>query len=384
MIERLSGERPQDHRLAAVGRRITHDVQEHRLAHVIAAACREQQPARRQQPHRPQVQLLVAALRTLNRSAVLCQSRRIERDHVVPLAACHRLAKETERVGFHAVEVRDAVSRGIRPRPIQREGGRVHRRHRLGAPRQVQGKAAVIAEDVERTAARVAAQQHAVLALVEERARLLPGPRRRKVSHAVLVHLDLFRHAPGQELDVPGKSLARAHRGVVARQDALAPHEFLQDVHDQLALGFQGRGEQLHHEPAVVLVHHQRRQPVSLTVHQPARIRHAGEWRTSRDGVRQPAAPPRAVYCHVRVTLDAPQDNLRGRTPPRPPEWLASRIGDAHGARGFGWSLRQVAAKDPRVPGGQALGSAGGDDRDRRWHDGSYRPRAAFGTHGTT
>ena len=70
----------------------------------------------------------------------------------------------------------------------------------------MQRERAVVAEAIEGAAARHAADECAVFALVEEGARLLAAPWRGEVSHAVFVHLDLIGHGAVEQLDVVAES----------------------------------------------------------------------------------------------------------------------------------------------------------------------------------
>ena len=82
----------------------------------------------------------------------------------------------------------------------------------------MQRERAVIAEAVERAAAGDLAGEAPILALIEERAGLLPAPGRGEVSHPVLLTLDPFGDGAAQELDADRQlSFARSATSLRAR-----------------------------------------------------------------------------------------------------------------------------------------------------------------------
>ena len=91
----------------------------------------------------------------------------------------------------------------------------------------------MIAEAVERASAREVADEHAILALIEERAGLLTVSRRGEEAHAVLVHFDFVGHVAAQQLDADGKLLLGAQRNVVARENSVGVHELVEHVDDR-------------------------------------------------------------------------------------------------------------------------------------------------------
>src|SRR5687767_11437353 len=106
----------------------------------------------------------------------------------------------------------------------------------------------VIAEAIERPPARYPAHQRAVLALVEESARLLPVPGRREIAHSILLDFDLARNLAVQRLDVAGEAFASTDRDVVARKNPGGRDERNERVNDLSAILLEPRAEQLNDE----------------------------------------------------------------------------------------------------------------------------------------
>ena len=86
MIERLAGDRAQRDAPPGVRRGVLQHLEKERLREMKAAARGEEQSAGREQPHRAQVDVLVAANRRGQRRLVLRERRRIEHDRVEALA----------------------------------------------------------------------------------------------------------------------------------------------------------------------------------------------------------------------------------------------------------------------------------------------------------
>src|SRR4029079_15638411 len=100
MIDRLPGDRPKRKappRVCGGGRQ---HLQEQRLADVKAAARREQHSARREEPHRAPVDVLVAAEGGVDRGAVLGEGWWIKDDRVEGLATTLEIPEIVEGVGF--------------------------------------------------------------------------------------------------------------------------------------------------------------------------------------------------------------------------------------------------------------------------------------------
>ena len=110
--------------------------------------------------------------------------------------------------------------------------------------------------------------------LVQERAGLLARPGRGEVANRALPDLDLCRHGAADQL--------RSHRGVPrgGRTGASLRRRIpagrrtppARRVHRR-RMRFQPRRQQLHHQPAVVSVHHQRGEGVAFAMDQPVGCR---------------------------------------------------------------------------------------------------------------
>src|SRR5437763_4743227 len=133
-------------------------------------------PAWIEEPHRAEVDFLVAGHRVRNRRLVLREGGGVEDDRVVACTDALEAPQLVEHVDLARLEVRDAVADRIRADPLDGVGGNVERL-RLGTrAREAQREAAVVAETIEQRPARVARRRLAVLALVEEQPGLLTAP----------------------------------------------------------------------------------------------------------------------------------------------------------------------------------------------------------------
>jgi hypothetical protein len=110
MIHRLPGDRPQRQTPPRIGRGIRKHLQKERLAHVEAAARREQHSSGREESHRAQVDVLVAAERGVDRGPVLGERRRVEDDGVEGLATALEVAQIVEGVGFDERDIRETIA----------------------------------------------------------------------------------------------------------------------------------------------------------------------------------------------------------------------------------------------------------------------------------
>src|SRR6185437_10241012 len=138
----------------------------------------------------------------------------------------------------------------------------------------------MIAEAVERAASRALADVHAVLALVEKRARLLAVPRRGDESHPMLDHFHCLWNAAGEQLHGRRQSFPRPQCDVVACENSVWVHQTLERTDDLLAECLEARTHELHDEPTVVAIADQRWTSVCLTVNDAVRIRLDGERQT--------------------------------------------------------------------------------------------------------
>ena len=143
----------------------------------------------------------------------------------------------------------------------------------VGVASEVQRERPVVREAVEGAAARDAAGEHAILALIEKGAGLLPVPRRGQVADAVLGHLDLARNVAVEQLRGARETLLRAHGGVVARENAVGREQLAKRVDDRRAERLEPCAQELNDEPLVVAIDDERRQSVGLAMHDAIRIR---------------------------------------------------------------------------------------------------------------
>src|SRR5665647_1960903 len=119
-----------------------------------AATRGEEHAAWGEELHRPQVDLLVAADRGVERVARLREGGRVEDDRVVVRTRVLLGAEKLERVGLHRLDVRESVSLGVRARARERGARGVERGDGIRVSREVERERAMIREAVERAAAR--------------------------------------------------------------------------------------------------------------------------------------------------------------------------------------------------------------------------------------
>jgi hypothetical protein len=209
-----------------------------------------------------------------------------------------------ERVCFHERHVRDRVAHAVFAGASQCLRRHVERDDRLGAPREVKRERAVIAETVECSPAREAADEHAVLALIEKRAGLLSAPRGGENADAMLVHLDLLGHGATKQLDADRQSLLGAQGHVVPREDSVGMNELVEYADDGVTKCFESRTHELNDEPPIVTIADERWTAVALAVNQSMRGRDATERFASSDCGADAVVPPRIVERDARVAVD--------------------------------------------------------------------------------
>jgi hypothetical protein len=112
----------------------------------------------------------------------------------------------------------------------------------------------MVAETVERSAARYVAGQPAILPLIEKRSGFLPGPRRREITHGVFIDLDLLGHFAVQQDGFPWEPFATAKRNIVPRQYAVGSRDVDDCVEDLAAECLEASAHELYDGPAIVLV----------------------------------------------------------------------------------------------------------------------------------
>ena len=130
--------------------------------------------------------------------------------------------------------------------------------------RDAQGEAAVDGEAVEGAPTRVAARGRVVLALVEERARLLASERRDAEAHAVLRDFQLARLFAVEYARLCGQPFERAHAYVVALDDGARRELFDQKLHERRLQSFRALRERLQDEHVGVSINDDGRQEIAL------------------------------------------------------------------------------------------------------------------------
>src|SRR5262249_29697620 len=109
MIARLRAFLDERHGGARVYRRVRHDGDERRLVDVVRAAARDEMTARRQDPQRPEIDLLVAGDCPIHGGAVLREGRRVEHDRVEALAASLELPQLVKDIDLARLDVGQLV-----------------------------------------------------------------------------------------------------------------------------------------------------------------------------------------------------------------------------------------------------------------------------------
>ena len=362
MVQRLSAELAQHDATSAVGRGLLEHLEEERLREVVRAAGGEQKSAGREQTHRAQVDLLVAADRSRKCGPRLGECRWVEHDRLEPRVFALAGLQVLEGVGFDEGAVRESIAAEVLLRAGECVCRRIQRDDAVRSACEMERKGAVIAEAVERASACDAADERSVLALIQEGPGLLASPRCRQVSDTVFVRFDLVGHRSVEELDRGGKPFLHAERDVVAGEDAFGSEEFAQRHDDVRSKVLESGAHQLHDEPSVIPVDDERRDSVSFAVHESERVRFVLEAGSARDGALELAPPPRCIDGDVGVAFDQPERDLRARAPEGGAEPLTALIGDMDSPGVCIGPLQHVAAEDPRMAIGPTSSSLVGDD----------------------
>ena len=142
--------------------------------------------------------------------------------------------------------------------------GRIQRRNVIRALRQVKRERSMIAEAVEGASAGDAADELAILALVEERAGLLAPPWCREVANGAFMYLDLVGDGAVQQLDVGAQSLLGAEGNIIASEDAFRCELSAQRFDDVRAELLESGAHELYDEPSVIAVDDERGEQVAL------------------------------------------------------------------------------------------------------------------------
>ena len=274
------------------------------------------------------------------------------------------IAQVVERVGLDELNVGDAIASAVVGGALERACRYVECDHGVGSARQVERERTVVAEAIECASASALADQDAILALVEERTSLLPVMRCGEEADAVFVHLDLVGYRATQELDADWQALLGTERDVIARENPGRLEQFVEHVDDDVAKRLESGAHELHDEPTIVPIADERGACVALAMHEAVRVRDAGKRCAQRDGVADARAPPPMVEHSVRIVVDHAQGDLRRRAPESDADRFPALVVHADCASGSGWSLYDVAAKDPRMSALPATRAFGGHDGD--------------------
>ena len=314
---------------------------------MIGAAGREQQAAGGEKTHRAQVDLLVAAQRGRQRWPRLRERWRVEHDGVEARPIAFARLEELEGIGLDECAVVESVAPEVLLGASQGVGRGVECGDPLRPTREMQREGAVIAEAVQCVALGDSPGECAVLALVEERARLLSAPGCGEVPDAVLLHFDLVRHGAVQDLDGGLQSLLHPKGHVVAREDPGRLGEVEQRCDDLAAESLEPGAHQLDDEPTVVSIDDEGREAVSLPVDETICVRFACQRAAALDGAPDLSPPPCCVDAGVRIAVEHSKRDLRARAPQGDAERFAALVVHAHGAGVTRRAFDDVATVDP-------------------------------------
>src|SRR5688500_13895987 len=156
----------------------------------------------------------------------------------------------------------------------------------------MQRKRAVIAEAVERSAARRGSDEVSVFSLIEERPSFLPRPGGSQEADAVFVHFDLARNFAVQNDGLSREAFLRAEGHIVSGQDSYRLDQRSQRPEDLLPEGFEPRAHELQHYPGVIAIANQGRTAVCFAVDQTKSVGVLLERNPSRDRGGDALVPP--------------------------------------------------------------------------------------------
>ena len=182
----------------------------------------------------------------------------------------------------------------------------------------------------------------------------------------MLPYFDLVRDIAGEQRGFASQPFARSHRRIVAREDPIGSGELQERADDCVAIVLEPSAEQLHDEPAIVAIAHERWQGVTFAVDEPVGGGDIAQWIATTDGACDVCVPPAVVDSGVRVSVQKSERDLRLRTPERGAEWSASVVEDGDCAGKRVGRIDDVAAEDPWMTIEPALGAARGDDGGAR------------------
>ena len=135
----------------------------------------------------------------------------------------------------------------------------------------MKSEGAVIGKAVERSSGlgHELAREQAIGALIEEGAGFLTVPRGRQVQRLSFPHLDFPRHRSVHLERLRRQSFAPPRWSVVTEQNPFGLKQLDQGGHDRFPHGLQTCRQDLDHQPAIVAIHHERRDTVTLAVDEP-------------------------------------------------------------------------------------------------------------------
>ncbi len=271
------------------------------------------------------------------------------------------VAQRVEHVRDARLDVADPVARGVPPDVPDRVLRHVQGDDRLAPVGELEGEGAVVAEAVEHPAVGVRAGGGAVLALVEEQARLLAAPQVDLVVDAALAHVHEIGHLAVQQRHRRVEALELPHAHVVPGEDPgrlqlvdEQPDDLGQQRVDALRQG-------LHDQVLRVLIDHERRQQVALAVHQPAGGGVDVQRPPEGDGLRQPRSPQVEARRRLADGQHA-QGDLGPVAEQRAADDAAARVVDDDRVAAGGEDVGDVGPVDPRVAAADAVFAAAADD----------------------
>ena len=150
------------------------DLQEQVFSDMVRAGAGDQVAAGVKELQAAQIDFLVAAAGGGDAGAILCESRRVQNNHVEVAASFVVLLQDVERIGLAEREVGDVVQLLIAAGHFDGCGREIHRLDLLAVRREGEREAAIVREAVEHRAAGIGRGGGAVFALIQEAARLLP------------------------------------------------------------------------------------------------------------------------------------------------------------------------------------------------------------------
>src|SRR5205814_8798013 len=138
--------------------RIRQHFGKHPLTEMVGAGASNKDAAGAEAPHGAVIDFLVAADGPFEALLILSERRRIQDDGVVSDSFFMTFAQEVEGIRFDALDIRQAVSPGIRSRQPDRRSGDIDGFHMLTGLADLNRKTSGITKGIERPPARVASR----------------------------------------------------------------------------------------------------------------------------------------------------------------------------------------------------------------------------------